>query len=228
MPEQATSVDAQVVLKPGMPLIIDYIQKNGEKMTLRSTIHDIDFDRSIMKMGMPSYKGRFVPIGAGEPIHITAIAEKVVYTFDSRVISYGRDEQNFLVMYITVPRLVRRVQRRRYVRIPLILEGSFKIPGEDMYHKFVTRDFSAGGILMCAKLFLPVGQPILVTLDLGSIKLQDQKAQVVRFAGKNENTGLYEYGVQFLEVSPQLEKNMVAFVYQQELKMKKSSSGKEV
>ncbi len=228
MAEQTTIVEAQTVLKPGMPLVIDYIDRKGEKQTFKSGIHDLDFDRAAMKIGMPSYKGRFVPIAPAEPIHITAVAEKVVYAFDSRVISYGRDEQNFLVMYVILPRVVRRIQRRRYVRIPLILEGLFKIPGSEEYHKFITRDFSAGGILMCTKLFLTVGQPILITLDLGPLKLQDQKSQVVRYVGKNENTGFHEYGVQFLDVSPQLEKSLVAYVYQQELKARKTSSGEEV
>ncbi|AEH50788.1 flagellar brake protein [Pseudothermotoga thermarum] len=223
MTEHAMPVEASSVLRPGMPLIIKYIDKKGDEWDFKSTIHDINFERGIMKIGMPSYKGRFVPIAAGEPIHVTAVAEKVVYTFDSRVINYGRDEQNFLVMYIAFPRTVKRVQRRRYVRIPLVLEGTFKIPGQEEVYRFVTKDFSAGGILMCTKQLLQVGQPILITLDLGSIKLEDQKAQVVRYVGKNDVTGLHEYGVQFLEVPPQLEKALVVYVFQQELKMRKAS-----
>lgn len=223
MAEYIAKVNAKDVLRASMPLVIELENKKGEKLKMKSTIHDLYFDRGILKIAMPSYQGRFVPIQRGEFIHVTAIAEKVVYSFSSRVLDYGRDtESNFLVMHITVPEQVDRVQRRRYVRIPLVLSGNYTVEGEDIQHKFLTRDFSAGGILMCTSRFLKVGQTIYIDLDLGDIKLIKQKAQIVRYAGFNETTGFHEYGVQFLDVSPELEKSLVSYVFQQEIKLKKT------
>ncbi len=227
MAEQIIQVDAQTVIRPGMPLLIEVESKDGKKDVLKSTIHEVYFDRGILKIAMPSLKGRFVPLPRGDFIYVTALSDKVVYGFSSRVLDYGRDEDNFLTMHITIPPTVKRIQRRRYVRIPLVLNGTYNLPGDDKEYSFLTRDFSAGGMLMCTSKILEVGQPIFVNLDLGNIKLYQQKAQIVRSAGKNEATGFYEYGVQFLELPEQLERSLVVFVFQQELKMKKASRGEE-
>lgn len=228
MVEQVNYVEAPLVIRPGMPLLIEVESKDGEKTTLKSTVHETYFEKGTLKIAMPSFKGRFVALPRGDFIYVTALSNKVVYTFSSRVIDYGRDENNFLVMYVSIPSMVKRVQRRRFVRIPLVLNGVYTLPGDLREYKFMTRDFSAGGMLMCTKNVLSVGQPIFVNLDLGNIKLLQQKAQIVRTIGKNEATGFYEYGVQFLDLSPELEKSLVVFVFQQELKMRKTSQGEEV
>lgn len=227
MSEQISLVEAQTVIKPGMPLLLETESKNGEKTVLKSIIHETYFEKGMLKIAMPSLKGRFVPLPRGDFIYVTALSDKVVYGFSSRILDYGRDESNFLIMYITIPSSVKRIQRRRYVRIPLVLNGIYNLPGDDKEYRFVTRDFSAGGMLMCTSKILSVGQPILVNLDLGNIKLHQQKAQIVRTVGKNESTGFYEYGVQFLEISPDLERALVVFVFQQELKMRKTPNREE-
>ncbi|HEY8541644.1 MAG TPA: PilZ domain-containing protein [Pseudothermotoga sp.] len=222
MSEQISLVDAQTVIKPGMPLLIETESKSGEKTVLKSTVHETYFDKGVLKIAMPSLKGRFVPLPKGDFVYVTALSDKVVFGFSSRVLDYGRDESNFLIMYITVPSSVKRIQRRRYVRIPLVLNGTYNLPGDDKEYRFVTRDFSVGGMLMCTNKILEVGQPIFVNLDLENIKFYQQKAQIVRTIGKNESTGYYEYGVQFLEIPPELERALVVFVFQQELKMRKT------
>ncbi|HBJ81716.1 MAG TPA: pilus assembly protein PilZ [Pseudothermotoga sp.] len=224
---QVTRIDANSVIKPGMLIVIEIESKNGEKTVLKSMVHETYFEKNVLKIAMPSLKGRFIPLPKGDSIYVTALSDKVVYAFGSRVLDYGRDESNFLVMYITIPDKVRRIQRRRFVRIPIVLNGTYTVPGDDKEYSFLTRDFSAGGMLMCTKNILSVGQPISVNMDLGGIRLTSQKAQIVRSNGKNETTGLYEYGVQFLDLSTELEKSLVVFVFQQELKMKKASSGEE-
>lgn len=222
MAEYVVKVNTKDAIKPGMPLMIEYEDEKGEKLKMKSMVHDIYVERGVLKIAMPSYRGRFVPLPRGDFVRVTAIADKVVYAFTGRVLDYGRDaESNFLVMYITVPEQVDRVQRRRYVRIPLVLNGSFMIEREGIRHPFLTKDFSAGGILMCTSRLLKVGQILYIDLDLGEMKLSNQKAQIVRYAGFNQATGLHEYGVQFLDVPPELEKALVSYVFQQEIKLRK-------
>jgi c-di-GMP-binding flagellar brake protein YcgR len=222
MAEYVVKVNAKDVIRPGMPLVIDFEDKKGEKLKLKSSVQDTYFDRGMLKIAMPSYQGRFLPLPRGEFIRMTVIADKVVYAFSSRVLDYGRDqESNLLVMYVTVPEQVDRVQRRRYVRIPLVLNGSFTIENEEGRYSFLTRDFSAGGMLMCTSKFLKVGQIIYVELDLTDLRLSNQKSQIVRYVGLNQTTGFHEYGVQFLDVPRELEKALVCYVFQQEIKLRK-------
>ncbi len=194
---------------------------------MKSTVHDVFFDKGVLKIAMPSLKGHLVPLPRGDFIYVTALSDKVVYGFSSRVLDYGRDDDGFLVMYVTISSYVKGYKGGDLLEYHFFLNGTYSLPGEDKQFRFVTRDFSAGGMLMCTNNVLAVGQPIFVNLELEGIKLQQQKAQIVRSAGKNEATGLYEYGVQFLEVPPELERALVVFVFQQELKMKEKVFGEE-
>jgi len=76
-------------------------------------------------------------------------------------------------------------------------------------------------MLMCSSKLLKVGQIIYVDLDLGDLRLSNQKAQIVRYVGLNQATGFHEYGVQFLDVPPELEKALVSYVFQQEIKLRR-------
>lgn len=227
MVEELGKVAVNKVITPGLPLTIEVESKDGNKILLKSNIHDIFPESGLLKIAMPSYKGQLVPLPKGEMIYVTVFKGQVLYSFSSRVIDYGRDEDNFLVMRITIPKTVKRIQRRRYLRIPLFKTGYYVLPGSDEKHQFTTKDFSAGGMLMCTKELLVTGQPLLITLNLGAVQLTNQKAEVVRYAGKNNSTGLHEYGVRFLEVPPELEKQLVFFVFQCELRLRKGISGEE-
>lgn len=72
---------------------------------------------------------------------------------------------------------------------------------------------------------LTVGQIIYVTMDLDeNLKLVDQPARIVREAGILE-TGERMYGVEFLNVSPSLEKKLVTFVFRKEIEMRNKERG---
>lgn len=133
----------------------------------------------------------------------------------------GRDEDGFPVTKVPFPERLRKIQRRRFKRIKIFLEGTYRVASRDEPPKrFVTKDFSAGGMLMVAEDILTPEQIIYVTLELDEdLKLKDHPARIVREAGILE-TGERMYGVEFLNVSPALERKLVSFVFKKEIEMR--------
>jgi len=212
-------LDPEKVIKPGQPIIIETSDSNYSGV-YKSLVHDFYPNRNMLKIAMPSFKGRLVPMANGTIIYVKIIDGKSFYAFNSRIINYGKDEENFNVTYITVPEKIRRIQRRRFVRVNVVLEGRLKFSEEDEYVNFITKDVSASGALIITQKPLPVGVVAFVSLSFTpELFLEEQKSRIVREAGKTDE-GYYMYGIEFLDLSDSLQSKILRFCFNVERKMK--------
>jgi c-di-GMP-binding flagellar brake protein YcgR len=175
----------------------------------KSNVVDIDLEKRILFLSIPSHKGRFIPIPKGVRMTVNLFERSSIYEFDT--ISLGvikRD--NIYVIPVPFPETVRKTERRKFVRIPLYLEGRFYLstePDAESY-VFTTRNISAGGMLMVTKKYLKMGDIIYIDLKLDNeLSLNKQKSKIVRQDEQIEEG--FMYGVQFLDVPPALEKALV-------------------
>ncbi|PLV58383.1 flagellar brake protein [Thermotoga sp. KOL6] len=219
-------VKANDVIRPGQNVSVEVTSPEDLEGEYKSSVHDVDFERGILILSMPSFKGRLVPLPRGTRCVVKIIDSSAIYMFRTSVLESGRDEDGFPVTKVLFPNKLRKVQRRRYKRIKISLEGTYRVSSKDEPPKrFVTRDFSAGGMLMVVNDILTPGQIIYVTIDLDTdLKLVDHPARIVRDAGMLE-TGERMYGVEFLNVPPSLEKKLVTFVFRKEIEMRNKERG---
>ncbi|PLV57007.1 flagellar brake protein [Thermotoga sp. SG1] len=219
-------VKASDVIRPGQSVIVEVSSPEDLEGEYKSSVHDVDFERNLLVLSMPSFKGRLVPLPRGTRCTVKIVDSSAIYTFRTAVLESGRDEDGFPITKVLFPNRLRKVQRRRFKRIKIFLEGFYRVSSKDEPPKrFVTRDFSAGGMLMVVNDILTVGQIIYVTMDLDeNLKLVDQPARIVREAGILE-AGERMYGVEFLNVSPFLEKKLVTFVFRKEIEMRNKERG---
>jgi len=213
-------IDAEKALKIGLPALVRITMVKELEGEYKSNVVDIDLARRILFLSIPSYKGRFIPIPKGVRMTVNLFDRSSIYEFDT--ISLGvikRD--NIYVIPVPFPETVRKTERRKFVRIPLYLEGRFYLsdePDAESY-TFTTRNISAGGMLMVTKKYLKMGDIIYVDLKLDNeLALNKQKSKIVRQDAQTDEG--FMYGVQFLDVSPALEKSLVRFIFQKEIKMK--------
>lgn len=213
-------IEAEKALKIGLPALIRITLVKELEGEYKSNVVDIDTAKRILFLSIPSYKGRFVPIPKGVRMTVNLFDRSSIYEFDT--VSLGvikRD--NMYAIPVPFPENVRKTERRKFVRIPLFLEGTFYLSNEPdaESYAFTTRNFSAGGLLMVTKKYLSVGDIIYIDLKLDNeLSLNKQKSKVVR---QDEPTDEgFMYGVQFLDLSANLEKLLVRFVFQKEIKMK--------
>jgi c-di-GMP-binding flagellar brake protein YcgR len=213
-------IDAQKALKIGIPALVRITMVKELEGEYKSNVVDIDLEKRILFLSIPSYKGRFIPIPKGVRMTVNLFDRSSIYEFDT--ISLGvikRD--NIYVIPVPFPETVRKTERRKFVRIPLYLEGRFYLstePDAESY-VFTTRNISAGGMLMVTKKYLKMGDIIYIDLKLDNeLSLNKQKSKIVR-QDEQIDEG-FMYGVQFLDIPPALEKALVRFIFQKEIKMK--------
>lgn len=226
MSEYIEKVLAKNVLYTNMPLDLE-IEEKGIKGIYKSILYEHNENLNLAKIGMPIYKGAYVKIPVGVPLSIKAYSKNILYSFKSSVYSLGK-EGNVRFLIVSVPKEIYRVQRRHYVRIPLCEEGFFYLKEEFESennektkkvekHRFVTKDFSAGGAAIVTKKNLLIGDKILININLkDELSLKNVEAEIVREIGQTQ-LGDNIYGIKFLGITPDLEKELVRFVFKWEI-----------
>ncbi|MFP4460876.1 MAG: flagellar brake protein [Thermotogota bacterium] len=243
-----SKVQTESVLSIGKPLLLD-ISDPELAGVYKSSIFELDFRKRVMTIGMPSYKGQFVPIPAGVNAYVKVFDRSSMYVFMSKVISYEKNKEGFLITYMTIPDQARKIQRRQFVRIPFFQKGSFalepyppkpkltdlkdqvpdqkkEIEIEEYY--FITKDLSANGLQIVTKPRLEAGKKIYLNLEVGGgIELDNQESKIVR-KDMSIDTSNNIYGVQFLSMSKSKEDKMVKYIFHlQQERRKKEKQLKE-
>ncbi len=212
------------VVRPGMPVILDVSSPEELEGEYKSQVYDYSMRTKRMRVAMPSHKGRLVPLPEGSRVYVKIIDRGSLYVFQGSVVWSGKSKQDGLPSTIvTIPEKVRRVQRRRFNRIPLKVVGKYRREDKD-YKTFSSLDFSAGGMLIIITEELEVGEKILVTVRLKpDLELTDHPSLVRRDGGTKNVDGqiLRLYGIEFLSVDLPLEKKLVRFVMEKEIEYRK-------
>ncbi len=213
------------VVKPGMPVILDISYPEDLEGEYKSQVYDYSVSSKRMRIAMPSFKGRLVPLPKGTRAYVKVIDKGSLYVFQGTVLWSGKSkEDGFPSTIITIPEKVRRVQRRRFNRIPLKIVGRYRKDGEKDYYTFFSVDFSAGGMLIMIREQLKVDEKIFITVKLKpDLELVDLPAIVRREGGTREVDGqiFRLYGIEFLDVNLSLEKKLVRFVMEKEIEYRK-------
>jgi len=237
----SSKVSTESVLSIGKPLLLD-ISDPELAGVYKSSIFELDFQKKVMTIGMPSFKGQFIPIPAGVTAYVKMFDQSSMYVFLAKVIGYEKNKEGFLITYVTLPDQARKIQRRQFVRIPFYQKGIFalepfppELPIEDLkdlksekkekeieVHFFITKDLSANGLQMVTKPRLNAGLKIFVNLEIGGgINLENQEAKIIRKDASIDTTNNI-YGVQFLSMSKSKEDKLVKYIFhlQQERRKK--------
>ncbi len=213
------------VVKPGMPVILDISYPESLEGEYKSQVYDYSLEDKKMRIAMPSYKGRLVPLPKGTRAYVKVVDKGALYVFQGTILWSGKwKEDNLPSSIITIPEKVRRVQRRRFNRIPLRLVGKYRREDSDEYKTFSSVDFSAGGMLIVVGEKLNIDETIYITVRLKpGLELVDHPSKVRREAGTKSVDGqlLRLYGIEFLDVNLSLEKKLVRFVMEKELEYRK-------
>ncbi|PNR97357.1 hypothetical protein X928_10035 [Petrotoga miotherma DSM 10691] len=225
MSDFVEKVSSKNVLYTNMPLDLE-IQEKGIQGIYKSILYEYDFNSNLAKIGMPIFKGAYLKIFQGTNLKVRAYSSRAVYLFKSKVYSSGKEE-NIRYLIINIPETIVRIQRRQHARIPVSEEGTFYLKEEQenskseenvqpTKYRFITKDFSAGGLAMVTSKKLDIGQKITINLSLkNEIKLEDMESEVVRFIEKT-TSGEYIYGIKFLNLTREKEEELVRFVFKLE------------
>lgn len=213
-------VDSAKSLKIGLPAVVNIIFVKELEGSYKSNVVDIDLERMILFLSIPSLKGKFIPIPKGVRMTVSLFDRSSIYEFDT--VSLGVTKMdNVYVIPVPFPELVRRTERRKFVRVQIFLDGRLYTTSEENAESFpfTTRNISAGGMMITTKKYLNVDDIIYIDLTLSEdLSFDKQKSRVARQDEKLEDG--FVYGLQFLDLSSASETRLVKFIFQKELKMR--------
>lgn len=169
---------------------------------------------------------RRVPVGTHCWVYL--IREHQRYGFQSVIKGYAKD--NIILMVLSCPDEILRLQRRKYFRVPVALPVVCKVLSSDKGLADITvggviMNISSGGLLLSAEAQLDIGRELLLTFDLSpETELRDIAGRVVRVGGVVTG-GQREYGIEFTALSNNLRDLIMRYVFSREIEMKRMNDG---
>lgn len=216
-----TKIPTKKGLRIGLPGIVEITMSKELEGEYKTSIADIDLSKKLIFLSIPTYKGRMIPIPKGVRMHIKLFDKNSMYTFTSVSLGVIKKDNLYLIP-VLAPEYISKTERRRFKRIPFYKYGILKKSDDKDAEaiQFLTKDISAGGLKIVTNAILKTGDIIYITLKLDeNLKLENQKSKIVRVDQKTEEG--YQYGLEFIDLPTKIENNIVRFVFQQELKLKR-------
>lgn len=167
-------------------------------------------------------------VPAGTHCWVYLIRERQRYGFESVIQGYGKD--NILLMILSCPAEILRLQRRKYFRVPVALPASCTVLSSDTASMDLTVagvivNISSGGVLLSAEAQLDEGREVHLTFNLSpETALKEIAGQVVR-ASEKIGDGLPEYGIEFTGLSNSLRDLIMRYVFSREIELKQVKDG---
>ncbi|MGH4120085.1 flagellar brake protein [Clostridium sp.] len=165
----------------------------------KSNIQDIT--EQYIAISIPINSGEYLPLSKGTLIDVIYYEEDNLYKFKSVVI--GRKFENIPILLIAIPVEIKKIQRRKYVRVPTI--GTVKyinLKNEPMtspstiqeseYSQAILLDLSGGGMKVKISEEIKLSNFILVCLTINDedILIVGQAMRIVKDDEGRFNCGL--------------------------------------
>lgn len=167
-------------------------------------------------IGVPLHDDQFVPLREGTNIKIYFHDDTSHYCFTSQIIK--RIIGFFTIEY---PHQIVKVQRREFVRVPIVKELQYQIiRGKQLseIHKGYMLDLSGGGMLLQTKTEIDQSSLVLLTFKLAKEELQ-VPAKVIRYTEKGKNN--FQVSVEFYDISERKRDKIIAYIFEIQREMRR-------
>lgn len=192
-------------------LSIEIIVREGEYQgRYRTKIEEVGI--RILSIGVPVSRGQFIPLREGTRLEVFFTQDATAYTFSSVIIKrIALPIPTFIIEY---PVKIDRIQRRQYVRIPIVMPFKFQIvepEGLGQEKRGYTIDMSGGGVMFKYKERIPEKTLLIIYL-----KIEDEDmelpATVVRYTKETERNH-YKICVEFKDISERTRDKIIRYLF---------------
>lgn len=198
---------------------IEIVENNT---TFRSTVQDIREDEFLIDV--PFSGNKYYLIHIGSEIEFFSLTEKDIIKCKSIVMGKVF-ENNIQLIIMSNPKVIERIQRREFFRLPISMEaGFYALPEKGIYlnlrdvpggyfnrlEKVYTLDLSGGGIKILTKQKMMQGQKAIVSLTLSeeTILLCSVIRTEIQADGKS-----YKIALRFEDASERLRDKVIKFIF---------------
>lgn len=189
-----------------------------EEKYFNSNVQDVTGE--YIAISIPINSGEYIPLSKGTPIDVIYCEGENYYQFHSSVI--GRKFENIPILLIAKPVQVKKIQRRKYVRIPLISEIKYKnlknqprtnpstIESSE-YTKGVLVDLSGGGMRVRVSEAIKLNDFLLVSLTVNNedTLILGQAMRIIK-----DDDGMYYCGLSFEFLDSSTREKIIKYIFQ--------------
>lgn len=194
--------------------VIETDPETAEQEIYFSRIEDLAKDTIMITP--PFRKGFYLPPRPGRKIEGRVVAEKVPYLFETTLLRYLPDH---LPMWELVkPVHFRKIQLRNNVRLDISLKVTL-MPAdeqdEDKLIKTMTKDFSAGGLMVVLAKPVPLDAQYIATITIAPDWTLTAAVKVVRIISPQPPIDKYFAGLKFKEqdIDDKLQRRIIQFIF---------------
>ncbi|MCM8710987.1 PilZ domain-containing protein [Clostridium sp. SYSU_GA19001] len=185
----------------------------------KSRIEDVHND--FISIGIPIREGEYIPLRKGEIIEVIYYYRGSCYKFNTVVVD--RTAGKIPTIQLAYPKEVFKIQRRKYVRVPIVYsilyskekqlsyDKSEKINMESNLFKATMVDLSGGGLKIKLKDELKVGDILKMHIPIGTEEII-VKGSVVRFE-KDEVNRINISGISFIDLEDRIREKIIRFIF---------------
>ena len=179
-----------------------------------------DITEEYIAISIPINTGGYVPLSRGTVIDVVYYEEENCYKFQSSVI--GRKFENIPILLISKPKEIKKIQRRKYVRVPIINTVKYKnlkatpktspnAVDKSELLSAVLLDLSGGGMRIKVSEEIKLNDFLLVSLTINSeeILIVGQAMRIIK-----DDEGRYACGVSFELLDNLTREKIIKFIFQ--------------
>lgn len=177
----------------------------------KSNIENVD-DKSIY-ISVPIKEGQYIPLRKGEQIEVIYYYKNDIYKFYTVVTD--RKIDTIPLILIALPEEVFKVQRRMFVRVPIVCNIDYsKLENQSNPKRFkaIMVDLSGGGMRIKFSEEVTLKSKILAYLPVGKEQLI-LKGEVVRVE-KDEDKKRNVCGINFIDLDERSREKLIKFIFQ--------------
>jgi len=179
-----------------------------------------DVTEEYIAISIPMSSGTYVPLSKDAIIDVIYYEEDNLYKFRSSII--GRRFENIPILLISNPKEIKKIQRRRYVRVPLINTAKYtnlknepktnpKTIGESKYSKAVLVDLSGGGMRVKIAEEIKLDDFLLVSLNISEedVLIVGQTKRIIK-----DDDGRFICGLSFEFLDNSTRERIIKFIFE--------------
>ena len=183
-----------------------------------SNVQDVTDD--YIAISIPMNAGEYIPLSRGVIIDVIYYEEENIYKFASEII--GRKFENIPILLLAKPKEIKKIQRRRFVRVPLIKTAKYiNIKNESKvnistiddrkYLKAVLVDLSGGGMRVKVSEKINPNDFLLVSLNVNEedVLIVGQTKRIVK-----DDDGRFICGISFESLDNGTREQLIKYIFQ--------------
>lgn len=156
----------------------------------------------------------------GKIISVRVVTERCSYIFEAELL--GTSSASSVLWELSLPTNFKRIQRRQYVRLAIILEVSIKFINLEMNSiTTFTKDISAGGLQVVLEEPPPENADVRILLPLNSEVTVEAQGEIIRVTFLETLRKRLAVAIKFNDIACEKQEQIIQYIFHKQVERRK-------